>query len=99
MNKPKIYDCITFYNENFLTNLRFEILNEAVDHFVICESKYDHRGNQKKLNFNIEKYSNDKKIKYLVLEERFPKNNNPSFAMLDQVLPQCHLAHSQINLA
>jgi len=37
----KIFDCITFFNENFITNLRFEILNEAVDLFVICESKYN----------------------------------------------------------
>ena len=34
----KIFDCITFFNENFITNLRFEILNEKVDYFVICES-------------------------------------------------------------
>ena len=75
--KNKIIDCITFFRENFIFDLRYNIIKDYVDFLVICESKYDHRGNQKKLNFNIEKYSNDKKIKYLVLEERFPKNNNP----------------------
>ena len=49
----KIFDCITFFRENFITNLRFEILNAVVDYFVICESKYDHRGNTKELNFNL----------------------------------------------
>ena len=49
----KIFDCITFFNENFITNLRFEILHKKVDYFVICESAYDHRGNKKKLNFNL----------------------------------------------
>ena len=27
----KIFDCITFFNENFMANLRFEILNDEVD--------------------------------------------------------------------
>lgn len=40
----KIFDCITFFKENFITNLRFEILNDYVDFFVICESRFDHRG-------------------------------------------------------
>ncbi len=30
MYKNKIYDCITFFDENLLTNLRFEILNDVV---------------------------------------------------------------------
>ena len=45
----KIFDCITFFNENFITNLRFEILHKQVDYFIICESSYDHRGNKKKV--------------------------------------------------
>ena len=49
MNKQKIYDCITFFNENLITNTRFEILKNVVDYFVICESNYDHRGKKKKL--------------------------------------------------
>ena len=28
-------DNITFFNENFLTNLRFEILNDVVDFFIV----------------------------------------------------------------
>ena len=34
----KIFDCITFFQENLITNIRLEILNEYVDYFVICES-------------------------------------------------------------
>ena len=49
----KIFDCITFFNENFITNLRFEVLNEVVDYFVICESMYDHQGKVKDLNFRL----------------------------------------------
>ena len=73
----KIFDCITFFRENFITNLRFEILNEVVDYFVICESKYDHRGNTKELNFNLINPKFKKKIIYLVIDEPFKNNNNP----------------------
>ena len=27
------FDCITFFQENFITNIRFEILNKYVDFF------------------------------------------------------------------
>ena len=40
----KIYDCFIFFNENLLTEIRFNILDKYVDYFVICESYYDHRG-------------------------------------------------------
>ena len=53
MFRNKIYDCITFYDENFLTNLRFEILNDVVDYFVVCESIFDHKGQSKKINFSL----------------------------------------------
>ena len=52
MNKSKIFDCITFYDENLITNARIEILNSVVDYFVVCESKYDHKGKKKKLILN-----------------------------------------------
>jgi len=67
----KIFDCITFFQENFITNIRFEILKDVVDYFVVCESIYDHRGKKKKLKFKLlnEKYRS--KIIYLVLEEKF----------------------------
>ena len=71
----KIFDCITFFNENLITNTRFEILNEVVDYFVVCESIYDHRGKKKKLNFKLvnEKYKS--KIIYIVLEDKFDSQN------------------------
>ena len=31
MSKNKYFDCITFFDENFLTNLRFEILDKYVE--------------------------------------------------------------------
>lgn len=68
----KIYDCLTFFDENFLVNSRFEILNDYVDYFVICESMYDHQGNKKKLNFKLINKKFSKKVRYIVIEEQFP---------------------------
>ena len=73
--KPKVFDCITFFQENFITNLRFEILNEVVDYFVVCESKYDHRNNEKKLNFQLLNNKFKSKIIYLVLDKKFKGSN------------------------
>lgn len=74
---PKIYDCITFFNENFITNLRFEILNPVVDYFVICESSYDHKGRKKNINFNLKNKNFKNKLIFLKLDEPFKKTNNP----------------------
>ena len=73
----KIIDTVTFFNENFIYDLRYNVIKDYVDYLVVCESKFDHKGNPKKLRFNYEKYSSSKKIKYIVLEQPFPKNNNP----------------------
>ncbi len=48
----KIYDCITFFNANFLFETRVKILNNYVDYFVVCEANKDHVGNTKNYNFN-----------------------------------------------
>ena len=53
MFKKKIFDCITFYNENLLVNSRLEILNEVVDYFIIIESSHDHKGEKKEINFKL----------------------------------------------
>lgn len=72
----KIFDCITFFRENFITNLRFEILYEVVDYFVVCESRYDHRGRKKKLNFNLKNRKFENKLIYLIMDEPFTNSNN-----------------------
>ena len=64
--KNKVYDCITFYQANMLFQLRFEILKDVVDYFVICEANKSHTGLKKEFNFNPkipEKYMN--KIIYI----------------------------------
>ena len=66
----KIYDCFQYFNEENVLDLRLNILDEFVDFFVIVESTTDHQGNDKKLNFNIEKFNKfKKKIIYVVVED------------------------------
>ena len=65
----KIFDCTTFFDENLMLEIRFNILNKYVDRFIVVEAKYSHSGNKKKLNFDINKFSEfRKKIIYLVIE-------------------------------
>ena len=74
----KIYDCITFFDESLQAHLRFNILNNYVEQFVVCESKFDHKGNYKGVNFKIENYKEFKsKIIHLVIDEQFPDTSNP----------------------
>ena len=77
MNKSKIFDCITFFDNNFMFNFRYNILKNYVDYFIVCESKYNHKGLIKNKNFVWKENFDKKKIKYFFLEEPFPENNDP----------------------
>ena len=73
----KIYDCITYFDENVILKIRLNILYNVVDKFIITEGSYDHRGKKRKLNFNINEYREfSKKIVYLPVGD-FPDLNNP----------------------
>ena len=59
-----------FFDEEMLLDLRLNILDKFVDKLVIVESSYTHSGKEKKLIFDINKYSKFKeKINYIVLKE------------------------------
>ena len=69
----KIYDCFMFYDEDVILDLRLNILNEYIDYFVIVESKFFHNGKERKLRFDIEKYTKFRdKIIYII------QDNQPS---------------------
>ena len=81
----KIFDCTTFFDENLMLEVRFNILNKYVDKFVVAEAKFSHSGDKKKLNFNINKFSEFKnKIIYFVVDNEPPnviykKNDNNNY--------------------
>ena len=63
-----------YNNEDLLLELRLQTLSKFVHKFIIVESRFDHQGNKKKLNFKINNFLIFKnKIKYIVLD-KFPKN-------------------------
>ncbi len=67
----KIYDCITYFDEPMLFDLRLNILGEYVDKFIVIEAKHTHSGNAKKLNFEINNFKKFKnKIIYKVIENQ-----------------------------
>ena len=68
----RIFDCFMYFDEEIVLETRLEYLNEYVDYFVIVESKFTHKGDERSLKFNINNYSKFKhKIIYKVHEE-FP---------------------------
>ena len=74
----KIFDCVTFFQENLQMELRFNILNDVVDKFVVCESAYDHRGREKKINFSKDKYPEIiSKIEHIIITKKFPEKKTP----------------------
>ena len=74
----KIIDCTTYYSEDLMLDVRFNILNQYVDKFIITESKFSHSGAKKSLNFNIDNFPKFKdKIQYLVIENE-PEGINTS---------------------
>ena len=65
----KIFDCTTYFDEELLMDVRFNILGEKVEKFIVVESCYSHSGKKKELNFNINNYKKFKdKIIYIVIE-------------------------------
>ena len=69
-----LYDCFMYFDEDMLLDIRLHTLSKHVDKFIISESKEDHSGKKKKLNFDIKNFTKFKeKISYIVVEE-LPKN-------------------------
>ena len=77
----RIFDCTTFYSEHLMLDVRFNILNEKVDKFIVVESLFSHSGKPKKLNFDIKNYQKFKdKINYIIIE------NEPEGLVVNQNL-------------
>ena len=69
----KVFDCFMFFDEDIILDIRLNELNEYVDYFVIVESRYNHNGQEKKLNFDLDNFRKFKdKIIYIV-HENIPK--------------------------
>ena len=73
----KIYDCFSYWDEDLLLDIRFNILNDYVDYFVIIEGNKTWQNNDKKLRFDINKFQKFKdRIIYIPVED-MPDGDNP----------------------
>ena len=64
----KVFDCFMYFDEDLVLDLRFNYLNKFVDHFVVVESKFNHRGEERELNFNLKNFKKfEDKISYIIL--------------------------------
>ena len=83
----KIFDCTTYFEEDMMMEIRFNILNQYVDKFIVCEANFSHSGSQKKINFNKDNFPKFKnKIIHLIIEKE-PKDleeNNSSNPMISR---------------
>ena len=69
----KIYDCFMYFDEDLVLDLRLNYLANFVDKFVIIESAYNHKGEKRKLQFDIKNFKKfENKIIYL------PSNKIPN---------------------
>ncbi len=70
----KIIDCLQYFDEDMLLDIRLNTLNDYVSKFIICEATFTHKGLKKKLNFDIKNFKKfEDKIIYIVLDKE-PKN-------------------------
>ena len=70
----KLFDCTTYHNEDLILEARFNILNKYFDKFIICEAKYTHSGKEKKLNFDLKKFSQFKNKIIYIVQDNEPDN-------------------------
>ena len=67
----KIFDCFMYFDEDLILDLRLNYLDDFVDKFVIVESTYNHNGEKRKPQFDLNKFKKfENKITYLLIDQR-----------------------------
>ena len=70
----KIFDCFMYFDEEIVLDLRLNTLDKYVDHFVIVESNFTHKGEKRKLKFDFKKFEKFReKIIYIIFDKE-PNN-------------------------
>ncbi len=65
----KIFDCFMYFDEDLILDVRLNSLDENIDHFVIVESKFTHKGEKRNLKFDYKNFPKFKdKIIYLIYD-------------------------------
>src|SRR3989304_5300235 len=77
-SRPKVYDCVLFFNEPELLEIRLNELYKSVDKFVIVETIENFQGKLKPLYFEENRHLFKKfedKIIHIALKERVNTND------------------------
>ena len=70
----KIIDTTTYFEEELMMNLRFNILNNYVDKFIVSEARFTHSGHEKDIKFNKKNFPKfEDKIIHIILDNE-PEN-------------------------
>ena len=87
----KIFDCTTYFEEDLMMDLRFNILNNYVDKFIVSEATFTHSGNDKKIRFDPNNFKKFKEKIIHVIIEKDPvnrdekKTTDPSLQRLNSI--------------
>ena len=67
----KLIDCTTYFEEDLVMDVRFNILNNYVDKFIVCEATYTHSGKKKDINFDLKMFPKFKdKIIHIIVDKQ-----------------------------
>lgn len=66
-----VIDCITFNGEHDLFEIRYSILKDYVDQFIVCEARTTFSGKPKELTFDVKKYPD---VKYFIIPENYTED-------------------------
>ena len=70
----QIIDTTTYFEEELVMNLRFNILNNYVDKFIVSEARFTHSGQEKNIKFNRKQFPKfEDKIIHIILDKE-PEN-------------------------
>ena len=100
----RIFDCFMYFDEEIVLETRLNYLDPYVDYFVIIESCFTHRGDKRKLKFDIKKFERFKdKIIYKVYDEipsevkEIQKNDDEDTKSYKYIMNAAHRENSQRN--
>jgi len=102
----KIYDCFMYFDEDLILEIRLNYLSNFIDKFIIIESSFNHRGEKRNPQFNINKFERFKdKIEYILIEEQpqniekinaVEDNNSKSFKFIMNAVKQENFQRNMI---
>ena len=73
----KIFDCFMYFDEDIVLDVRLNFLNDYVDKFIIVESEYNHKGEKRSPQFDVNKFLKFKDKIIYILKKDTPENIEP----------------------